>query len=259
MKQAPALRSNNQTHPPRTHRPWHRRTRSPRSAVGTTAPGRPDDALLGPSTCVNGCQFVSTAGGGMAAECHRHWSGSLLGMLGDIGAALAGLSLVGQVAVGEWAAVVMLMLAKAVGARRGAAVRAGVGLCARGCQQGGCEFVPPLPDRLGRIPGGQTGNFRKWIRFRCDLRLATATATLSLCWQAVRPSKYFPVTNLGGAREGARSKRCVSWVRFGFDSRFTAVSLEFVKVLVFVPRRWRESRGCRAARGARRGRCEWAQ
>lgn len=49
MKQAPALRSNNQTHPPRTHRPWHRRTRSPRSAVGTTAPGRPDDALLGPS------------------------------------------------------------------------------------------------------------------------------------------------------------------------------------------------------------------
>lgn len=174
MKQAPALRSNNQTHPPRPHRPWHRRTRSPRSAVGTTAPGRPATPCLVRPTCVNGCQFVSTAGGGMAAECHRHWSGSLLGMLGDIGVALAGLSLVGQVAVGEWAAVVMLMLAKAVGARRGAAVRAGVGLCARGCQQGGCGFVPPLPDRLGRIPGGQTGNFRKFQEMdSVSLRFAT--------------------------------------------------------------------------------------
>lgn len=55
----------------------------------------------------------------MAAECHRHWSGSLLGMFGGILGQpwQAGLSLAGQVAVGEWAAVVMLlMLAKLVGA-----------------------------------------------------------------------------------------------------------------------------------------------
>lgn len=117
--------------------------------------------------------------------------------------------------------------------------------------------MPPLPDRLGWIPGGgQTGNFRNWISV--SLRLATATATLSLCWQAAGPSEHFPVTNLGGAREGVRSKRCVSWVR-RFDIRFTAVSLEFVRVLVFVPSRWRESRGFRAARAARRGRCEWAE
>lgn len=259
MKQAPALRSNNQTHPPRTHRPWHRRTRSPRSAVGTTAPGRPDDALLGPSDVRqwmsirqhgrgrDGCRMppslvrvlVGNVGGywGSPGRPEPCWAGGR-GRMGRCGDADA---------------------RKASGCPSWCRSASGRGIVCPWLSARGLWVCAALPDRLGRIPGGQTGNFRKWIRFRCDLRLATATATLSLCWQDVRPSKYFPVTNLGGAREGVRSKRCVSWVRFDFDSRFTAVSLEFVRVLVFVPRRWRESRGCRAARGARRGRCEWAE
>lgn len=87
-----------------------------------------------------------------------------------------------------------------------------------------------------------------------SLRLATATATLSLCWQAVRPSEHFPVTNLGGAREGTRSKRCVSWVRYPIH-RCLARVRQGARVRSLA----RESRGFRAARGARRGGCEWAE
>lgn len=211
MKQAPALRSNNQTHPPRTHRPGTGAHGALDRLLGQQRPDALTTPCLVRPTCVNGCQFVSTAGGGMAAECHRHWSGSLLGMLGDIGVALVGLSLVGQVAVGEWAAVVMLMLAKPVGARRGAAVRAGVGLCARGCQQGGCGFVPPLPDRLGRIPGGQTGNFRKWIRFRCDLRLCDGDCDSVPLLAGCPPFKVFP-GNQSWRRAGGGPEQKVRFV-----------------------------------------------
>ncbi|KAK1835567.1 hypothetical protein QBC39DRAFT_340579 [Podospora conica] len=96
--------------------------------------------------------------------------------------------------------------------------------------------VPPLPDRRGWIPGEQTGNFREWTRFRCDCETtatptasATATATLLKGRLSVPSLTIFPGNQSwrrAARGPGARSKRCVSRLRFRYsisDSRFTAV------------------------------------
>lgn len=83
---------------------------------------------------------------------------------------------------------------------------------------------------------------RKWIRFRCDLRLR-----LRLCPSAGRLSALQSISRLPILAERGRGPGAKGAFR-GFDIRFTAVSLEFVRVLVFV--RWRGSLGDFELRGA---------